>query len=264
MLDSGCDLTVCLTCDPKDANNEVFAIPLATFRLLRREAEQRGVMCRTEHHVSQTPDAPLTYYGNHLFTYARHDPINAGGRVRLFSGDTPADECELAAAACLALVRTTGCRWRDISIAVRGFEGYETLLDSTFRKYGVPLYLTKKSDLLEKPLPSLIASAYDVITGGWDADDVFAYLRTGLAGLSAEECDLLENYVLLWDLRGTACTRDADWRLHPGGYADCYTDEELEALSAINTLRRRAAGPLAALAKASVRPKLPGAYSPPL
>ncbi len=250
LLDAGCDLTVCLTCDPKDANNEVFAIPLATFRLLRREAEQRGVMCRTEHHVSQTPDAPLTYYGNHLFTYARHDPINAGGRVRLFSGDTPADECELAAAACLALVRTTGCRWRDISIAVRGFEGYETLLDSTFRKYGVPLYLTKKSDLLEKPLPSLIASAYDVITGGWDADDVFAYLRTGLAGLSAEECDLLENYVLLWDLRGTAWTRDADWRLHPGGYADCYTDEELEALSAINTLRRRAAGPLAALAKA--------------
>lgn len=250
LMDAGCDLTVCLTCDPAEAKNEVFAIPLATVRLLRREAEDRGIPCKTEHRTSETPDAPLTFYGDRLFTYARQDPMDAQGRVRLFAGDTVADECELAAAACLALVRETGCRWRDISIAVRGFDGYEAMLDSTFRKYGVPLYLTKKSGLLEKPLPSLIASAYEVITGGWDADDVFAYLRTGLAGLDSPECDVLENYVLLWNLRGTAWTKDSDWRLHPGGYADQYTDEDNQALAAINALRRRAAGPLAALADA--------------
>ncbi len=250
LMDAGCGLTVCLTCDPGQPRNEVFAIPLATCRLLGREAEDRGIPWETVHRVSETPDAPLTFYGDHLFSYVRRDPMDSAGRLRLFSGESIAEECELAAAACLALVRRTGCRWRDISIAVRGFDQYEALLDSTFRKYGVPLYLTKKSRLPEKPLPALIAAAYEVITGGWDADDVFSYLRTGLAGLSPAECDRLENYVLLWNLRGTAWTRDADWKLHPGGYADRYTEEDNAALADINALRRRAAGPLMALAEA--------------
>lgn len=250
LMDAGCELTVCLTCDPADLRSEVFAIPLATLRLLEREAQQRGIPSQTVHREHRDPEAPLTYYGDHLFSYARHDPMTARGRVRLYAGASAAEECELAAAACLALVRDTGCRWRDIAVAVRGFDGYETLLDGTFRKYGVPLYLTKKSRLPEKPLPALIAAAYEVITGGWEADDVFDYLRTGLAGLDAEECDRLENYVLLWSLRGTAWTKPEPWRLHPAGYTDRFDDADSAALDDINALRRRAAGPLAALAEA--------------
>lgn len=250
LMDAGCDLTFCLTCDPGEPDNEVFAIPLATFRLLRREAEARGIPCETRHLAAETETDPLRFFGDHLFHYTKHPAPAARGRLHLFAGDSVADECELAAAAAISLVRDTGCRWRDISIAVRGFEAYETLLDSTFRKYGVPLYLTKKTGLLSKPLPLLINSAYEVITGGWDPDDVFAYLRTGLTGMEPEDCDRLENYVLLWDLRGNAWTKDSDWRLHPAGYADQYTDEDNETLRSINALRRQVAAPLAAFAQA--------------
>lgn len=77
-------------------------------------------------------------------------------------------------------------------------------LESAFAHYGAPLFLTRKSDLLSKPLPALVTGAYDIVTGGFEADDVLSYLRTGLAGLSQDETDELENYVLLWRLRGNA------------------------------------------------------------
>lgn len=250
LMEAGCALTVCLTCEPSTPNSEVFAIPLSTLRRLQREAEDRNIPCRLRHLTSDTTERPLPFFGDHLFTYTRQDAPEAQNSIRLYAGNSIADECELAAAAAIALVRDTGCRWRDISIAARGFDAYESLLDSTFRKYGVPLYLTKKSSLLSKPLSQLIVSAYEIITGGWSADDVFSYLRTGLAGLDSEACDRLENYVLLWDLRGSVWTADADWRLHPGGYTDSDSDEDREMLRIVNELRRKAAAPLAAFEQA--------------
>lgn len=249
-LDMGCDLTVCLTCDPAQPNNEVFAIPLSTFRTLRRQAEEREITVETIHRNPSDSDAPLPFFAEHMFTYTRQHGEDPEGNISLYVGNSIADECEFAAAKALALVRDTGCRWRDISIAVRGFGAYETILDSTFKKYGVPLYLTKKSSLLTKPLPQLVSSAYEIITGGWDGDDVFTYLRTGLAGLTPSECDLLENYVLLWNLRGTAWTKEGDWKLHPAGYSDTYTDADNAALREINTLRRRVTAPLLPFAEA--------------
>lgn len=250
LMEAGCDLTVCLTCDPVEPENEVFAIPLSTFRTLHHIAKQLGIPTEHHHQSHQTPDAPLIFFGDHLFAYTRSHPGPAQDLILLRSGDSIADECEFAAARAIELVRDTGCRWRDISIAVRGFDAYETLLDSMFRKYGIPLYLTKKADLLSRPLPQLIASAYEILSGGWDVDDVFTYLRTGLTGMTPEDCDLLENYVLLWNLRGTAWTRDSDWKLHPGGYSDTWTDGDWETLRRVNTLRRETALPLTTFAQA--------------
>ena len=157
-----------------------------------------------------------------------------------------ADECAFAAAKCIELVRDTGCRWRDIAVAVRGFDAYELPLTAAFRKYGVPLYLTKRTSIMEKPLVQLIASAYEIIGGGWDPDDVFGYLRTGLTGMDTADCDLLESYVLMWNLRGNAWIREGDWRMHPKGYEENYSPEDEEVLRRVNALRRIVAAPLKA------------------
>jgi ATP-dependent helicase/nuclease subunit B len=76
---------------------------------------------------------------------------------------------------------------------------------------------------------------------------VFAYLKTGLVGITAAECDVLENYVLLWSLRGGAWTRTEPWRQHPDGFGGLYDEETEERLRGINELRRRIAAPLRAL-----------------
>lgn len=244
LLEAGCEIMVCLTCDGEYGDNEVYAIPRSTLRTLRRIAQEHSVEL-VHHRLTGLQEASvLDFFCEHMFTYTRERMDDPDNRLRLFQGDGLADECEFAASEALRLVRETGCRWRDIAIAVRGFDAYETLLDSTFRKYGVPLYMTKKTPLLSKSLPQLIAAAYDIIGGGWDAEDVFAYLRTGLTGMDPVDCDVLENYVLLWDLRGNAWVRDADWRMHPAGYEEHYAPEDQAVLTQVNRLRRWVAAPL--------------------
>ena len=177
------------------------------------------------------------------------DPGAEAGReraccIRLGYAENMSTECEAAAAYVLSLVREKGCRWRDIAVAVRGFGDYQSTLESVFRQYGIPLFVTKRSDLMQKPLPAFISLAYELQDSGWEVDDMLSFLGTGLSGLEEDACDLLADYVYKWQLRKGAWEREADWRQHPDGYGAEYTPETEERLGRINALRRQLARPL--------------------
>ncbi len=57
------------------------------------------------------------------------------------------------------------------------------------------------------------------MAGGYVYDDVFRYLKTGLTDLGEEDRDLLENYVLKWDIRGSRWTQEKPWTCTPGAMA---------------------------------------------
>ena len=164
--------------------------------------------------------------------------------IRLGYAENMSTECEAAAAYVLSLVREKGCRWRDIAVAVRGFGDYQSTLESVFRQYGIPLFVTKRSDLMQKPLPAFISLAYELQDSGWEVDDMLSFLGTGLSGLEEDACDLLADYVYKWQLRRGAWERETDWRQHPEGYGAEYTQETEEKLARINALRRQLARPL--------------------
>ena len=64
----------------------------------------------------------------------------------------------------------------------------------------------------------MVLSAVDAVTGGFEYEDVFRCLKTGMAGISAAECDMLENYVIRWQIRGGMWLKEADWTADPDGY----------------------------------------------
>ena len=80
-------------------------------------------------------------------------------------------------------------------------------------------------------------------TGEQKYEDMFRWLKTGLAGLTAEECDLLENYVLKWDIHGQTWLRDEDWTENPDGYGAPWNDRRQAVLTQGNQLRRRVREP---------------------
>ena len=240
------DVTVCLGCGDGDDDSEVFALSRRTARELRDGAREDGTELRLVTVPSRRAGTAMGFLEEHLFGWTE-GTFDAGGRVRLATAPSAAAECELAAAEARRLVQETGCRWRDIAVAVRGFEEYRSALESAFRRYGVPLYASVRTDVLSRPLPALVSAAFDVISGGWAYESMFAYLKTGLAGVRREECDELENYVLLWSLRGGAWTREAAWGQHPDGYGGRDTPESRERLARLDALRRRVAGPLSRL-----------------
>ena len=244
LLRTGVPVTVCLTCGGEEDGNEAFAPSLAAERKLRAAAEELGAEVRSESFSSAEGRSPeLRFFSDNMFSYTSARFGDRAEGVLLYSARSMNEECELAAARCLELARG-GCRWRDIAVAVRGFEDYRRSLEAAFDHYGVPLFTARKSDLMSRPLPALIAGAYDIAESDFDADDVMSYLRTGLAGLSPAETDELENYVLLWRLRGGAWRRTGDWRQHPDGYGGVYDEKTEERLNRINALRRRTAAPL--------------------
>ncbi len=251
LLKRGVDVTVCLTLDALDGENEIFALSRRAARGLLACAAELGLVSRVERmETVRGKDPALAFFAEQMFSYGREAGPEKAGAIRLLRAENAAAECEAAAAQALALVRG-GCRWRDIAIAVRGFEDYRPLLESSFRHYGVPLFVTRRSDLLSRPLPALISLAYELLAGGWDVDDLLGYLGTGLTGLSCEESDLLGDYVYRWQLRAGAWERRGNWKQHPDGYGGADSDEARERLARINALRRRIAGPLLALGRRS-------------
>ena len=251
MLRRGIALTVCLTLDELYGENEVFALSRRAAHMLEKAAEELGqkVTVSTMEADAEGENA-LRFFAGHMFDYT-DARFRGSAPIRLLRAESVSAECEQAAALCLELVRDRGCRWREIAIVARGFEDYRGTLESVFRHYGVPLYTAARSDLMTKPLPALIACAYEIIQGGWALDDMVSYLRTGLAGIEEAECDELESYLFKWQLRGGAWQRARDWRQHPDGYGGDYTPEIEEKLGRINALRRRVAGPLRTFERAA-------------
>ncbi len=252
MLRRGVELCLCLTCDT-DPESEVYAVTQTTLRLLQRMAQQAGVQTELSYRESAVRHRPaaLEFLSRNLFTYtAAHcpDPERA---VTLLRADSLAGECELCAAQVLELVQRTGCRWRDVVVAVRGFEDYRPALENAFALYGIPLYTARRSALRRKNPCALIDLAYAILEGGWDGADVTAYLRTGLLGLTEEETDTLENYIFLWRLRGHAWTGETPWSLHPAGQGKEYTPETEQQLQQLQQLRQQVAAPLLQLARRS-------------
>lgn len=156
----------------------------------------------------------------------------------------PRQEVEWAAAEMLRLCREEGWRWRDMALTARSFEEYEELAHSVFARFGIPLFLARTQDILEKPVMALITGALEAVQGGYRYEDMFRYLKTGLSGITDEERDRLENYVLTWDLKGGRWSQEKPWHMHPQGYGQSFTPADEEEVAQLDALRRRVIAPL--------------------
>ncbi len=248
IIRAGADLTVCLTCDRTGTG--AFALPMATARWLEAVAGEYGAAYREQ--WLERPEAqggPAAYLCDHLFDFAAAGPApeNDGAVTAVYAADI-AQECELAAARMAELARS-GCRWRDMAVAARGFGDYRTALESACARYGVPLFLSGRGDMLQKSVPLAVSSALEAVIRGYEYEAVFSYLKTGLSPLPLEQVDELENYVLLWGIRGGGW--DREWTMHPEGYNRDMDEPARARLAKLNAMRRAVIGPLKALEKRS-------------
>lgn len=166
--------------------------------------------------------------------------------MKLYEATTAYAEVEYAAAQIRQML-SRGYRCRDIAVTARNLEEYGPLLEHIFARDSIPVYMSRRSDILQKPPLLLILGALDAVTGGFEYEDMFRYLKTGLAGIDRAECDTLENYVVLWGIRGKMWLRDVAWTANPDGYGADMTPERQARLDEINTIREKVRLPLLAL-----------------
>ena len=228
-----------------DRSGQLFQNAAAQKERLVRMAREAGVECRLAY-LSRQEDSPLGHLERHCFG---SDAVWEGetDAVALYQAATAYTEVEYVSARIRRLA-AQGYRYRDIAVASRSMDIYGPLLESVFRRDGIPAYISRRSDILEKPVMTLLLSAVDAVTGGFEYEDMFRYLKTGMTGVTAAECDLLENYVIRWDIRGNMWLRDVPWTLNPDGYGLDMTEERAARLEEINRIREKVRGPLSALA----------------
>ena len=250
LLLKGADITVCLTADPADSENEVFLLPAKTALKLKGFAQENGIEI-AENEIKTDAGSPglrrepaILEFAGSMFRFSEKAVFSGTDAVRLYSCSSVHEECELAAALARELVRKTGCRWRDIAIAARGFSDYEAVIRRVFEHYDVPLFVSEKTDIFTRPLPALISFAYEIPASHWSMDSVIGYMRTGLTGLERGECDELENYIFKWQIDERSWRHAGEWHQHPDGFVSEFKPEDTEKLERINAAARRLAAPL--------------------
>ena len=121
--------------------------------------------------------------------------------VRLVQADNMYAEIHAAARAVVELTREQELRYHEIGIVCASHEAYAKSVQAIFVQYDIPVFVDKKEDMLSHPLVEYIRAAFEIITGGWQYESVFRFLKTGMTGFTRDDIDKLENYVLAYGIR---------------------------------------------------------------
>ena len=221
---------------------EIFQNALRQRQRLVRMAQQTGCRCTMEF-MEPAGNTPLAHLEKYFFGAAVPTREGGGDQVRLYEATSAYAEVEYVSAQIRQMLRG-GYRCRDIAVTARDLTEYAPVLEHIFARDGIPVYMSRRSDILQKPPLLLVLGALDAVTGGFEYEDMFRYLKTGLAGIDRAECDKLENYVVLWEIRGKMWLRDVPWTANPDGYGAEMTPERRERLEEINAIREKVRLPL--------------------
>ena len=232
------EVTISLNCDSPDSKAMAFEKPGSTARELLNCARRAGVEVKIE--TVTPPPSPLQPVRDKLFQGAIPADSAVEG-LETLRGEDPYQECMAAANRVRRLV-AQGCRYRDITLVCTDVGTYLPLANLIFRRFHIPLYQAGTEDILQKSVIATVLTALDAALTDFDQGSVLRYLRSALSPLTPDECDLVENYAIIWGIRGKKWV--TNWENHPDGLSAKWTDHAYGRLAELNELRQRAMAPL--------------------
>ena len=236
-------VTVSLNCDQIASALLAFEKAGQTAQELYRCAARAGVEIQVE--LVQPKPTPLAVVREKLF----QGPLSIGaakGKLYACRAETPYQACLDAARQVMALVEG-GCRYRDISLVCTDMAVYQPLADLIFHRFHIPLYRSGTEEILQKSVISTVLTALDAALTGFDQRSTLRYLRSALSPLDPDTCDLVENYAIIWGIRGQKWA--SPWENHPDGLSGVWGESAQRRLEEINAARDLAIAPLTQLQK---------------
>ena len=241
LIQASPNVTVSLNCDQIGSNEFAFEKAGQTAREIFRAAQNAGIEVSVEV-VPERKDS-LKLLREKLFQGSLSEGLPPSV-LQTFRCDTPFQECMSAAHEILNLVRN-GCRYREISVVCTDLASYKPYLEMIFSRYHIPFYCSGTEQILQKSVISTVLTALDAAQSGFDPQSMLRYLRSALSPLDPELCDMLENYVILWGIRGEKWLQI--WENHPEGLGCGWEDRHRKYLAMLNEARASVTEPLAHL-----------------
>lgn len=119
-------------------------------------------------------------------------------------------------------------RYEEIAVVTSDMDRYRKGAEYWFGKYDIPCFFDGRRSVSGNMLVAWIRSLLNIFIQRFSYESVFAYLRCGLSGISMEETDRLEDYVLAFGIRGFN-----RWQKEWTGRQPDMTEEELAKLNGI-------------------------------
>ena len=216
-----------------------------TFHTIKNFAEELKVEFRITRleNPRRFKSEPLKILEQRLFEYKPKSFERSEG-LKIVEAVNRRAEVEFTAREILKLVKKD-YRLREIGVLARD-DRYFSLIKPIFEIHAIPYFIDKKRNAAHHPLAELIRSALEVLRG-WRKESVFRCLKTGFFDVTAEEVDLLENYVIEFGIKG-AISWQKDWDFRRVKSLDAperpAAVDELDYLEKVNEIRKICAEPL--------------------
>lgn len=236
------NMTLALTCDGLLEGQFIYDPVRKTAADMQQMAARIGIQTKVEYMPASPKMSPaIRYLNEHLFRSDQVPYPEPASEIRLLKADSLREECRIAVLRILQLVHS-GAHYGDIAVAVTDRSSYGPVLQGLCEQYQIPLYMSGSSDILQKPVITCLTAALSAASGGMETEDVLRYLKTGLSPIPQDTCDCLENYALVWNLRGSRW--DTPFTAHPDGFGKEINEQAQSALEKLNAGREAGIVPL--------------------
>ena len=177
---------------------------VADLAKLAAEAEvERGEDLFVKGGPNRFAKAPaLHYLEQNLFRYQYEPYAGEQQEIHMFEALSPREEVHQTALYIRHLIREQGMTYRDIAVVIGDLEGYASYVETEFGQLEIPCFLDRTRGIVLNPMIEYIKSALQLYIKDFSYDTVFHFLRSGMADISREEIDELENYVIRTGARG--------------------------------------------------------------
>lgn len=188
-------------------------------------------------------EAPaLCYLEQNLFRYQYEPYTEKQHEIHMFEALSPREEVHQTALYIRKLIREEGLTYRDIAVVIGDLEGYASYVETEFGQLEIPCFLDRTRGIVLNPMIEYIKSALQLYIRDFSYDTVFHFLRSGMADISREEIDELENYVIRTGARGYRTysrlfTRRTEEMQQGSGQED--TERAEETMERLNRIRQQ-------------------------
>lgn len=215
--------------------HELFAMSKKTVQTVMRMAQDLYVEIENPHILEsgekkRYKNAPALYFmEQNLFRPFAKKWNGDTENLSIYMLKEPWEEMCFVAREITQLVRERGYRYRDIAVVTGDVPGYAHYVPEIFQQYEIPYFIDQTRNILFHPFIECLRSALEVVEYDFSYESIFRFLRCGLAEriivdsvlsenvenaenrecqgiesrtLTAEDIDLLENYIIARGIRG--------------------------------------------------------------
>lgn len=194
-IDELCELseevTVTLTLDDRPERAELFETALRTQTLLMQRGFEKQVLPARER--DGFPQA-LSVVERHLFESpapAKRPGIPSQD-LQILEAVGVEGEVEMIARKIEQLRRSQDLRFSDFAVLLRNIGEYETVIRSTFPRYGIPFEIHEREKLSFAPAMRPVAALLRIFSEGWKIQDLMTFFKSGYVRTEADSSDSLE------------------------------------------------------------------------